>query len=307
MSTEIKNITDSQILVSEELNNQILAVLSNKVEGFEKAFVMASAIQVLKEKLSPEIMKPIMALQGSNLGFKTDKDKNGGYSEAEVKACVIDAVLLGLQVTGNELNIIAGNMYPTRQGFGSLLKKIKGLKYSISYSNPVFTQDKTSANCTATIKWELNGESHVQEQEFAIKSNAYATADAILGKAERKARRWLFNTVEGTDIPDGDVTEITHVDVTPRPTAEEVSKNKEYERVLNHIETVSSDIATLEKCSPAIRPIDADLISAYVRKHISLSTTLEELNKCKFTPNVEDDYDLFIEFSDKQKELKPKK
>ena len=74
MSKEVVNITESQSLVSQELNNQVLAVLSNKVEGFEKAFVMASAIQVLKERLTPEFMKPIMALQGSNLGFKTDKN-----------------------------------------------------------------------------------------------------------------------------------------------------------------------------------------------------------------------------------------
>jgi len=172
--SELITITESQSLVSKELNSQILAVLSNKVEGFEKAYIMASAIMLLQERLSPEFMKPIMALQGSNLGFKTDKL----YSMEEVKACLIDAVLLGLQPTNNEFNIIAKNMYPTRQGFGSLLKKINGLKYSISYSNPVFTTDKTSANCTATIKWELNGESNTQ-----CLIGTYAISDAGGGGA----------------------------------------------------------------------------------------------------------------------------
>jgi hypothetical protein len=304
MSTEIKNITESQSLVSQELNNQILAVLSNKIEGFEKAFVTASAIMVLQKKLTPEFMNPILALQGSNLGFKTDKV----YSMEEVKACLIDAVLLGLSPTNNEFNIIAKQMYPTRQGFGSLLKKINGLKYSISYSNPIFTTDKSSANCTATIKWELNGVSNIQEQEFAIKSNAYATADAILGKAERKARRWLFNTVEGTDIPDGDASEVgPYIDVTPKASVQEVAINKQHARVISHIEKESATIAELEKCSAAIRPIDADLISTYVRKHMLLSTTLEELKSCVFTPSAEDDYDLFVEYSDKLKEFKTKK
>jgi hypothetical protein len=269
MTTEIKNITQSQSLVSQELNNQVLAVLSNKVEGFEKAFIMASALQTLDKLLTPEFMEPIMALQGSNLGFKTDKI----YSVQEVKACLMDAVLLGLQPTNNEFNIIAKNMYPTRQGFGSLLKKINGLKYSISYSNPTFTPDKSSANCVATIKWELNGESHVQDQEFAIKSNTYATADAILGKAERKARRWLFNTVEGTDIPDGDVTEISYVDVTDKKDPAKVSENKQYERIVKHIED---------------------------------STTVEELEKCKAAIRNED-HDLLVMYSDKIKELTPKK
>lgn len=276
MSDKLTNITESQSLVSQELNNQILAVLSNKVEGFEKAFIMASALQVLDEKLTPEFMKPIMALQGSNLGFKTDKDKSGGYTMLEVKACLKDAVLLGLQPTNNEFNIIAGNMYPTRQGFGSLLKKINGLRYSISYSNPIFTQDKSSANCTVTIKWELNGESHVQEQEFAIKSNAYATADAILGKAERKARRWLYNTVQGTDIPDGDVTDIPHTIVSSeKPKANEISLEKERQRVINHINS-SKNVETLERCLPAISDDDFDLIVMFEDKKRELKLTKKQ-------------------------------
>lgn len=269
MTTEIKNISESQELVSQELNAQILAVLSSKIEGFEKAFVTASAIMVLQEKLTAEFMKPIMALQGSNLGFKTDKI----YSVEEVKSCLIDAVLLGLSPTNNEFNIIAKNMYPTRQGFGSLLKKVNGLKYSIAYSNPIFTQDKSSANCTATIKWELNGEKNEQSVEFAIKSNAYATADAILGKAERKARRWLFNTVEGTDIPDGDVTDIPHTEISSKPSVAQVNKEKERERVIKHIEA-SKDVESLERCLPAIG---------------------------------DEDHDLLIMFDDKKKELKAKK
>lgn len=304
MTTEIKNITESQSLVSQELNNQILAVLSNKVEGFEKAFIMASALQTLDKLLTPAFMEPIMALQGSNLGFKTDKI----YSMPEVKACLMDAVLLGLQPTNNEFNIIAKNMYPTRQGFGSLLKKINGLKYSISYSNPTFTPDKSSANCTATIKWELNGESHVQDQEFAIKSNTYATADAILGKAERKARRWLFNTVEGTDIPDGDVTDIGHIDLTPKKNHTEVSKSREFDRVKAHIEmNTTTTMALLAKCKPAIAETDHELKEMYVRKAIELSTTEAEIQSVGNWTDPEVDLDLFTLYDDKARELKGKK
>lgn len=35
----------------------------------------------------------------------------------------------------------------------------------------------------------------------------------MIGKAERKAKRWLFNTIKGTDISDGDVNDIPHVEV----------------------------------------------------------------------------------------------
>jgi len=265
-------ITENQSLVSKELNNQILQVLNNKVEGFEKAFVMSSAIMVLKERLTSEFMLPIMFLQGSNLGFKTDKDKSGGYTTEEVKSCLIDAVLLGLQPTGNEFNIISGNMYPTRQGFGSLLEKINGLAYGIVYSNPIFSTDKNSANVKCLIKWDLNNQKLEQEIEFPIKSNSYASADAILGKAERKARRWLFNKVKGTDIPDGDVTDIPHTVVsTINPT--KIAEDKQVIRITKHIES---------------------------------STTLEELQKCE-SAIPKDNHDLIVMYDDKKRELTPKK
>ncbi|WGK93769.1 MULTISPECIES: hypothetical protein [Flavobacterium] len=297
-------ITENQSLVSRELNGQILAVLNNKVEGFEKAFVMSSAIMVLKEKLTPEYMKPIMYLQGSNLGFKTDKDKNGGYLPEEVKACLIDAVLLGLQPTGNEFNIIAGNMYPTRQGFGSLLEKVPGLKYSIVYSNPIFSNDKTSATCKCLVKWELNGEKSEQEIEFPIKSNNYATADAILGKAERKARRWLFNKVKGTDIPDGDVTDIPHVEVktTINPTA--MANDKENERILNHIE-VSKTIKELTSCKQKISVENQVTFEPYIAKYIELAETLEQLTSIESYIPMEN-LELIVMCDDKKRQFNAK-
>ena len=65
----------------------------------------------------------------------------------------------------------------------------------------------------------------------------------------------------------------------------------------------------LEKCLPAITQNDHDLIEKYSRKHIVLSTTLEELLSLKFknSINEESDFDLFIYFTDRKKELTPKK
>ena len=298
-------ITKNQSLVSKELNNQVLAVLNNKVEGFEKAFILSSAIMVLKEKLTPEFMKPIMFLQGSNLGFKTDKDKTGGYTEQEVKSCLIDAVLLGLQPTGNEFNIIAGNMYPTRQGFGSLLEKIQGLKYSIVYSNPIFSSDKNSATCKCLIKWELNSEKNEQEVEFPIKSNNYATADAILGKAERKARRWLFNKVKGTDIPDGDVTDIPHIEIKPSINPTAIANEKEEKRILDHIEN-SKTIAELVGCKSKISPENKVTFEPYITKYIELAETVDQIKAIEaYVPN--DNLDLIVLLDDKKRSFNGKK
>ena len=124
MSTEI---TKKETTI-EALNNSVMSVIgSDKMKSFEKAYIVAEAISNLQTLLTPEYMKPILALQGNRLGFRTDKDKNGGYSEAQVKNCLIEAVLMGLQPTGNQFNIIAGNTYPTKEGLGYLLANFQGL------------------------------------------------------------------------------------------------------------------------------------------------------------------------------------
>jgi len=71
--------------VAKNLNDAVGSVLGNEnLEGFERAYKIADAITRLSEILTPEYMKPIMAMQGNKLGFKTDKDKTGGYPESVV-------------------------------------------------------------------------------------------------------------------------------------------------------------------------------------------------------------------------------
>jgi len=222
MTTENKFLSVSKVIDAE-----ISTVLSSNVNGFQKAFVMSSAIDIIKNQLSDEYMKPIMALQGSSLGFKTDQDtvkekvggkwvtkKGEGYPLEIVRECLIEAIFLGLEVTGNQFNIIGGNTYPTREGFGALLDKMSTLKKNFEYKNIQQPAGQKVAYVTVNITWQLDGDTAKKQTiEFPIKSNEYTSYDALIGKAERKAKRWLFNTIKGTDISDGDVNDIPHVEV----------------------------------------------------------------------------------------------
>lgn len=230
--------TENKFLsISRVIDSEISTVLASNVNGFQKAFVMSSAIDIIKEQLSDEYMKPIMALQGSSLGFKTDMDtikkqvnnkwvteKGPGYPMDIVRECLIDATFRGLEVTGNQFNIIGGVMYPTREGFGALLDKMIGLKKNFTYTSINQPAGQKVAYVKVRIDWQFDGENPLkQEIEFPIKSNEYTSYDALIGKAERKAKRWLYNTIKGTDISDGDVNDIPHVDIT----------NKEDEKLAN--------------------------------------------------------------------------
>lgn len=212
--------------VAKKLDSSVLAVITEKqLGGFEKAFQISQAIIELRALLTPEYMKPIMALQGSSLGFKTDKDKTGGYSEEIVKNCLIDATLHGLSPYNNEFNIISGGYYATKQGLHTQLKNIAGLKQSIICGLPKVNADKTSAAVDASIEWTINGETRKEIIPIPIKIDSYFSVDAIIGKATRKARAWLYQTVTGHETPEGEVSDVQHTIVGSKidlPTPEEL-------------------------------------------------------------------------------------
>jgi len=228
MSTEIAK-KDPITTASKDLNTSVASVLTaDGLFGFEKAHLISTAIVELKKNLTPEYMKNIMAMQGNKLGFRTDKDDKGGYPEDVVKNCLIEAVLTGVQPHSNQFNIIAGNMYITKEGAGHLLKNIKGLKYDIVPGLPHVNSDKSSAAITMKISWTYNGESQEKEIPIPVKMNAYMGLDAVIGKATRKARVWLFNTINGTEIMDGDAGEtrdISHTVVDNEDKKEQAKAN----------------------------------------------------------------------------------
>lgn len=194
-----------------KLQDVVLSVTGNQgLQGFHKAFLMASGIEQLRALLTPEYMAPIMKLQGSKLGFRTDKDivdyKPGpGYSMDIVKNCVIEAVLNGLQVTGNQFNIIAGNMYPTKEGIGYVLNNFKGLSYQVICGLPRMNNEGTSAAVEVSIKWNLNGDDNEAVVPIPIRVNKAMGIDAIIGKATRKGRAWLLSRITGSEVTDGEV------------------------------------------------------------------------------------------------------
>ena len=212
------NKNTSIMAVAEKLNNSVSSVLGNNaLQGFQKAYTLASAIKELKTILTPEYMKPIMELQGNKLGFKTDKDKDGGYSETIVKNCLIEAVLFGLQPCGNQFNIIAGQMYATKEGCGFLLSKIEGLSYDIVAELPR-VKDQSSA-VVMKITWTLKGITQTKSIDIPVKVNSGMGTDAILGKATRKARKWLHDTITGSEVPEGEAIDIEVIRESKRTSA----------------------------------------------------------------------------------------
>ena len=201
---------DNAIVAIDKLAEEYALVKADASRQFSQAIKQANGIILLREALTPQIMNTIMQLQGSPLGFKTDKDKDGGYPEKVVKECVIEAIMRGVHLIGNEFNILAGRCYITKEGCGTLLDKIPGLRYMITPGIPKMVS--AGAEAPVKVEWRLNGgEAQVRELVFPIRVNAGMGSDAVNGKATRKARSWLISLVTGFEIEDGEAEENSFV------------------------------------------------------------------------------------------------
>ena len=203
--------------------------------NFARMFAMGSAIGALREALSDGVMRSIMKLQGSKLGFKTD----AVYDVRVVRDCLIEAIMYGVQPVGNQFNIIGGNAYITKEGYTALLANLPGLsRLKLVIAPAVVSESKTAgvsrsgeqyqkiereAQVPVRMSWVFRGEEESEVLEFTIRVNKGMSEDALRGKAERKARKWLYEYLTGCALPDAEVEEQVPLmrDVTPSVRASE--------------------------------------------------------------------------------------
>lgn len=183
------------------------------VNNFGAAFNAARVITLLREALTDEVMARVfMPLMNTKVGFRTDRDgkpdKNGRvkplYDVPTVRDAIIDAAIIGLLPTGNQFNIISGTMYPTKEGYTVLLKKI-GAKYVIDVQQDR-SQNPAFAEFPCKITYSYNGEKNSLTINATVRRDQYSSNDQLRGKAERRAKKALYEYLTGTDYGEADET-----------------------------------------------------------------------------------------------------
>lgn len=201
MSTELMKVSDELVsALDRAAANGLLA--QQQTSQFKRTFMVAEAVNELRAILTPKVMEFFMKLQNTSIGFKTDRPKDG-YPLDVVRDCVIDATMNGVYCVGNEMNIISGQCYITKNGFGHKLREIPDFSWIETPGIPKFMGDK-GALIEYHLEWWHKSKHFEKTLNLAIRVNAGMGADAIIGKASRKARAWLYSAVTGMDVGDGD-------------------------------------------------------------------------------------------------------
>lgn len=190
--------------------------------GTLKAIVLAKGMQAIRQALTPAVLKDVMALQGSPLGFRTDRDtaKDGNYSEAVVRDCIIEATLRGVRLIGNEFNIIAGRLYITKEGYERLVREWPGISdIEIVVDVPEFItrvemkkgkegkeypKEVTYAYCSCSATWRIGSREYeiirqkTPTRDLRIVVSVYGEAhDAAIGKCKSKLYRLIAERLYG--------------------------------------------------------------------------------------------------------------
>lgn len=180
-----------------------------------RALLRAKAIEALRKAIRP-LMVHILPLMNTPLGFMTDRDPKRSrgpvtnYPIEVVEDCVIEAMLRRLRIDGNEWNIISGTCYTTKNGYARLVAELPGLTdLQVSIGVPALKEGGALVRVRAS--WKLGGAAMQLTDEkgepgrtLAIRVNSGMGADAIAGKAERKALAAVYKAVTGSAHSDGD-------------------------------------------------------------------------------------------------------
>ncbi len=235
MSTENKQETGLSVIDAAKKKFELAckdASALQIVNNFGAAFTAVNVIALLREALTDEVMnKVFMPLMNTKVGFLTDRNgrpRSGNrpalpvYTIPVVRDAIIDAVSIGLLPTGNQFNIIAERMYPTKEGYTALLRRL-GVKYFIDVSfdkgqNPSF------AEIPCKINYEYNGEKNGFSVTATVKKDEYSSPDQLRGKAERRAKKALYEYITGCDFGEADehssVVDAQYEDVTDKVATE---------------------------------------------------------------------------------------
>lgn len=192
------------------------------VNNFGAAFTAVGVVKLLREALTDEVMHEVfMPLMNTKIGFLTDRDpskpdKKTGQSPTPypvpvVRDCLIDALAMGLMPTGNQMNILAGRMYPTKEGYSALLSRL-GVKYICEVGLDESEPSAKAARIQVVINYSYNGEKSKIATIATVKKDGYSSLDQLRGKAERRGKKILYEYLTGCDM--GEDGETAVVDAT---------------------------------------------------------------------------------------------
>lgn len=277
---ETTAVTERQrdIKAIEVLQSKYSLATLQAVGDLERAIMIAEGIGLLRKAVQP-LMPLVIGLMNNPLGFDTDKKKSGEMYPAEVVVdCVVEALLRGLRISGNEFNIIAGKCYTTKYGYDRLVKELPGITDLDTAMSPPFVQGgHTCVKCRAS--WQLGGKKMALKGPngeafmiFAIRVNTGQGIDATLGKAERRMYKAIYGLCTGTQFTEPNMDEESAL--LPAESAPKTQTEQLTDQVAATMKISPDQIVRLEELKVKVK--GADFVACLMRRD---KNTIQSLSR----------------------------
>lgn len=212
-------------------------LISKNATTFFESLSIAKAVSDLKNIMlrSQEIKEVVMDMANNRMGFLTDRTpaiiaKNQRenkwpsrhYSYEELVDPIVEGLLKGYRISGNEINIISGQFYATKNGNSRMIFDNQSVK-NFSYNNsPVELSDGgKKAKVRAWAKWIQDGKpvsigvDADDELIIQVRVNSFMGEDAVIGKVHAKLFKRVLERITGRITPEA--SDIDVIDITPQP------------------------------------------------------------------------------------------
>jgi len=260
-TTELQALNDDVVSTIEKIESIVDVYSLPAIKGespMRKSLLMATGMRKLRAALTPEVMADIMPLMNTPLGFNTDKDPSRPtwskqknkmvtpqpYSEDAVKTCVIQALMRGLYLVGNEFNIISGSQYTTREGFERITRELPGVSNIVIRIGAIDQGTGDTCRVSFSATWTLDGApqsivgtkddkdaaGNPLDSRVPVRINAGMGADAVIGKAHRKVWALIYQNITGQNLDDHDSTAEADPNVVDAKATTVVTEPTETER-----------------------------------------------------------------------------
>lgn len=201
---------------------------------FQRSIKMAQGMSLMRRAMEPH-MPALLELKGSKLGFLCD---DGQYSTNEIRDVLMEGMIRGARPVMNEINIIAGQCYLTKEFFARRISERPDVSnLSIDAGLPQVLREPAwekgsdgknrpiagSALISMSASWSQNGvpcrldcvKSEKGDTRIPIKLNNKYGIDQILGLAESKLLRRVYKRITGSEwVKEDDVDSVPVLEET---------------------------------------------------------------------------------------------
>jgi hypothetical protein len=231
----IKADTKSKLtLIDQTIRDAQTEIATARADGNELVSLatMAAAMESLRKQFDTAVLSLVKPLMNTKLGFQTDRDPSKGYQggpypDDTIRDALLAGALQGARFTGNEINIIAGGLYLTREFYERMFCNVAGVSHveppAIGIPRETVLGDKKYATINARLKFRLHGKQEdldfSNERAVVVTWNKGMGVDAVHGKARKRIYAYAYRYVTGQTFHESadDSANIIEGEVVPPP------------------------------------------------------------------------------------------